>query len=65
MPATIRPEICQSIRTLRAQGVALRQISRLLGLSRNTVRRILRASPAAPHDESADPQHRARPRPWR
>ena len=39
------------IHTLRAQGTPLRQISRLLRLSRNTVRRILRAPPATPHDE--------------
>ena len=42
-------EICNSVRTLQAQGHTLREISRLLGLSRNTVRRILRepVSPAA------------------
>ena len=55
MPATIRPELRQTIHTLRAQGTPLRQISRLLRLSRNTVRRILRASPATPHDEPAQP----------
>ena len=55
MPATIGPELRETIRTLRAQGTPLRQISRLLRLSRNTVRRILRASPTTPHDESADP----------
>lgn len=53
MPATIRPELHQSVHTLRAQGVALRQISRLLGLSRNTVRRILRSRAPNPGDEHA------------
>jgi transposase len=42
-------EICHVVQTLRAQGHSLREISRLLTLSRNTVRRILRAgaSPSA------------------
>jgi transposase len=40
-------EIADSVRTLRAQGRSLHEISRLLRLSRNTVRRILRA-PATP-----------------
>jgi len=40
-------EIADSVRTLRAQGRSLHEISRLLSLSRNTVRRILRA-PATP-----------------
>ncbi|MDH3209807.1 MAG: helix-turn-helix domain-containing protein [Burkholderiaceae bacterium] len=35
-------EICTSVHTLKQQGTSLREISRLLGLSRNTVRRILR-----------------------
>lgn len=55
MPATIRPELRETIRTLRAQGMALRQISRLLRLSRNTVRRLLRACAARPDDEPAGP----------
>ena len=36
-------EIRDSVRVLKAQGHSLREISRLLELSRNTVRRILRA----------------------
>jgi transposase len=36
-------EIRTTVRTLQAQGHSLREISRLLALSRNTVRRILRA----------------------
>ena len=36
-------EIRTAVRSLRAQGRSLREISRLLALSRNTVRRILRA----------------------
>ena len=40
-------EIRNSVLTLRQQGTRLREISRLLHLSRNTVRRILR-DPAAP-----------------
>jgi transposase len=36
-------EIRTAVRTLQAQGRSLREISRLLALSRNTVRRILRA----------------------
>jgi transposase len=35
-------EICITVRSLQAQGHSLREISRLLALSRNTVRRILR-----------------------
>jgi len=35
----------ETIHTLRAQGVSLREISRLLKISRNTVRRVLRQSP--------------------
>jgi transposase len=42
-------EIRQSIRTLQAQGHSVREISRLLRVSRNTVRRVLRsATPPAP-----------------
>lgn len=41
-------EICNAVRTLQAQARSVREISRLLKLSRNTVRRILRAPwPAA------------------
>jgi transposase len=39
-------ELCNSVRTLQAQGHPLREISRLLRLSRNTVRRILREQTA-------------------
>lgn len=39
----IGEEIRTAVRTLKAQGRTLREISRLLKLSRNTVRRILRA----------------------
>ena len=35
-------EIRNSVMTLHQQGTSLREMSRLLGLSRNTVRRILR-----------------------
>jgi transposase len=38
----IPSEICITVRSLAAQGHSLREISRLLVLSRNTVRRILR-----------------------
>src|SRR5215467_4656936 len=38
----ILSEISDSVRVLKAQGYSLREISRLLKLSRNTVRRILR-----------------------
>ena len=45
------------MRTLQAQGHSLREISRLLALSRNTVRRILRqpdgkTAEAPPYDEA-------------
>jgi len=40
----ITVEIRSVVRTLAAQGRPLREISRLLKLSRNTVRRILRGS---------------------
>ncbi|HWR88575.1 MAG TPA: hypothetical protein VN277_09165, partial [Acidiferrobacterales bacterium] len=45
-------QIREAVRTLQTQGLSLREISRALKLSRNTVRRILRAPlPAA--DEAA------------
>lgn len=52
-PSEIRSAVC----TLRAQGHSLREISRLLALSRNTVRRILRqpggnTAEAPPCDEA-------------
>ncbi|HEY2633688.1 MAG TPA: hypothetical protein VGI51_03160 [Steroidobacteraceae bacterium] len=43
----IPTEIRTSVRTLQAQGRSLREISRLLKLSRNTVRRILREGDVA------------------
>jgi len=50
-------EIRSAVRTLQAQGNSLREISRLLALSRNTVRRILRqpagnTAEAPPCDEA-------------
>jgi transposase len=53
----IPTEIRDTVRTLRAQGHSLREISRLLALSRNTVRRILRqpdraVDEATPCDEA-------------
>jgi transposase len=48
-------EIRSAVRTLQAQGHSLREISRLLALSRNTVRRILRQpdrTEAPPCDEA-------------
>ncbi len=41
-------QIRDAVRTLQAQGRSLREISRLLRLSRNTVRRILRRADSAP-----------------
>jgi transposase len=43
----IPTEIRNSVRVLKAQGQSLREISRLLKLSRNAVRRILRDGEAA------------------
>ena len=40
-------QMCHSVKALQAQGHSLREISRLLRLSRNTVRRILREPPPA------------------
>lgn len=55
----ITPEIRSVVRTLAAQGQSLREISRLLQLSRNTVRRILRGSePPAEATTPADTPHR-------
>ena len=64
-------EIRNSVRTLQAQGHSLREISRLLELSRNTVRRILRAPsrprtarrlPGPPAGRALQSSFRARPR---
>jgi Mu transposase-like protein len=46
-------EICSSVHVLRAQGHTLREISRLLHLARNTVRRILRCPPQEARGEAA------------
>ena len=43
----VEPEIVRQIRHLRAQGSSIRELSRELGLGRNTVRRYLRGGPAA------------------
>ena len=53
-------EIADSVRTLRAQGHSLHEISRLLRLSRNTVRRMLREcqAPMAPQTPQAVAQQR-------
>jgi transposase len=48
-------EITNSVRTLQAQGHPLREISRLLRLSRNTVRRILREPAARAAPTGSDP----------
>jgi transposase len=48
----IPAEICSSVQVLRAQGHSLREISRLLHLVRNTVRRILRSPPQEARGET-------------
>ena len=50
-------EIREAILALNEQGQALREISRALKVSRNTVRRVLRQAPAKPPRE--DPQQQA------
>lgn len=45
---TTRPEIRQSVQTLHQQGLAVREISRLLKLSRHTVRRLLQLPADSP-----------------
>ena len=51
----IPTEIREMVHALAARGVALREMSRLLKLSRNTVRRILRApDPSTPRRASAE-----------
>ena len=53
----IAPEIRSSVRTLLAQGRSLREVSRMLQLSRNTVRRILRQpQPSAEARPPCEPQ---------
>src|ERR1700751_5254878 len=57
----IPSEIRSSVQTLQAQGLSLREISRLLKLSRNTVRRILRGAKHGTAPSPAyDPQTAAR-----
>ena len=53
-------EIRAAVRGLQAQGHSLREISRLLALSRNTVRRILRE----PAGERAARRRHATRRRW-
>lgn len=53
--ATLAPDLCAAVRTLNAQGKSLREISRVLGLSRNTVRRVVRGlEPAGASDPPFD-----------
>jgi transposase len=57
----ISPEICSSVHVLKAQGHSLHEISRLLHLARNTVRRILhRPPPEAPAEPGVAPEVAAR-----
>jgi hypothetical protein len=51
----ISKEIRQSVQTLHQQGLAIREISRLLSLSRHTIRRILRSPVLAAAREPACP----------
>jgi len=51
----ISKEIRQSVQTLHPQGLAIREISRLLSLSRNAIRRILRSPVLAAAREPACP----------
>src|SRR5512134_2020007 len=53
-------EIIDTVRTLRAQGRSLHETAKLLRLSRNTVRRILREpqAPSAPQTPPAAVQQR-------
>src|SRR5215469_14152265 len=52
IPKMIPIEIRKGVRLLRAQGQSLREISRLLKLSRNAVRRILREKDGEPAQAS-------------
>ena len=56
MPSKIAIEIRNSARVLKEQGRSLHEISRLLKLSRNTVRRILRERDAAAPPPPCEPQ---------
>jgi transposase len=50
----IDPQLRQAILTLHAQQTPIRQIARLLGVSRNTVRRLLRTPQAeSPHEPTS------------
>jgi hypothetical protein len=49
----IKPEIRTSVLTLKEQGHGLREIARLLGLARNTVRSILREDAAGSSDQAS------------
>ncbi len=49
--------IREAILALRAQGTAIRKISRLLKLSRNTVRQVLRRPQPNPPEERELPAH--------
>jgi transposase len=53
----ITAEICSSVHVLKAQGHSLREISRILRLARNTVRRILRSPPGEARGEARVDQH--------
>ena len=60
IPNMIPTQIRSSVQTLKAQGLSLREISRLLKLSRNTVRRILRARERGATAPACEPQILAR-----
>src|SRR3984893_2837783 len=60
IPNMIPTQIRSSVQTLKAQGLSLREISRLLKLSRNTVRRILRARERGATAPACEPQMLAR-----
>ncbi len=45
-----RQEECMEIRILSRHGKGIREISRLMGISRNTVRKYLRSSSDKPHN---------------
>ena len=63
------PDIRQSVQTLQQQNVSLREIARVLKISRNTVRAILRepqspvAGTAAPDEGGASAWQRCMPGP--
>ncbi len=54
-PKRIPPEISQALHTLHAQGRSIRALSRQLGVSRNTVRSLVRQPPPTPGDEAEFP----------